>query len=286
MEYASILISWGFNAFIVDVVLNNFIENDVLSYLASLLVVGLFAGLFLTPPGTLLLRIQNGLREPSRMEHQRVDPIFDTVYKRAKRKSPHLPNDICWFTVENDQPNAIAVGRHTVAITTGLLAVCTDSEIAAALGHEFGHIAHLDVVRSILTVEGNFIFIIFKTCVTLGLRLLFTVVGYLMSAMDGSDMFYEIFSLVGKAGSWITNLYLTFIYHAILLLSSEASKKQEYSADMYSAELGFCRPLIHFLSRLPTPSVGSELTLLQMLYGTHPDTGSRIERLKAFDESN
>lgn len=179
MEYFSVLISWGLNAFVLHIVLVNFIDNTMHSYVISFLIIAFSASFFLTYPGTILLRAQNMLLVPPRAEWDRVDPIFYAVYEMAMEKDPSLPDDTDWFIVEGNQPYATAIGRHSIAVTIGLLEQCDDDEIAAVFAHEFGHIAHGDAICSVLMAEGNFVFIISKACFTLLLRLALGSPGYL-----------------------------------------------------------------------------------------------------------
>lgn len=59
-----------------------------------------------------------------------------------------LPRPRIWI-VPDDDPNAFATGRDEqgahVAVTQGLLAVCTRDELQAVVAHEMGHIKNLDV---------------------------------------------------------------------------------------------------------------------------------------------
>ncbi|HJU90110.1 MAG TPA: M48 family metallopeptidase [Gemmatimonadaceae bacterium] len=59
-----------------------------------------------------------------------------------------LPKPRIWI-VPDDDPNAFATGREQsgshVAVTQGLLAVCSRDELQAVVAHEMGHIKNLDV---------------------------------------------------------------------------------------------------------------------------------------------
>ncbi|MGH7530595.1 MAG: M48 family metalloprotease, partial [Gemmatimonadales bacterium] len=59
-----------------------------------------------------------------------------------------LPRPRIWI-VPDDDPNAFATGHKPedahVAVTNGLLAVCTRDELQGVIGHELGHIKNLDV---------------------------------------------------------------------------------------------------------------------------------------------
>ena len=286
MEYFSVLVSWGLNTYILNIVLANFIDNTLHSYVVSFLIIAFSASFFLTYPGTILLRAQNTLLVPPREEWDRVDAIFYAVYEMAMENDSSLPTDADWFIVNGDQPNAVAVGRHSIAVTTGLLERCDDGEIAALFAREFGHIAHGDAICSVLMAEGNFVVILSKACLTLALRLILGSPGYLFPSTKWRNFFFNIASLIGRFSAWITSLYLTLIYSLAAIPSYAAYRKREYAADQYSAELGFYDPLVSFLSKYPAPKTGIKRSLLQMFYGTHPSNESRIEHLKLFAAVN
>jgi heat shock protein HtpX len=59
-----------------------------------------------------------------------------------------LPRPRVWL-VPDDDPNAFATGHEPkdshVAVTRGLLALCSRDELQAVIGHELGHVKNLDV---------------------------------------------------------------------------------------------------------------------------------------------
>ncbi|MBI1886276.1 MAG: zinc metalloprotease HtpX [Chloroflexi bacterium] len=61
----------------------------------------------------------------------------------------HLPKPRVAM-INNDQPNAFATGRDAhhavVAVTTGIMSILDQRELAAVLGHELGHIRNRDVL--------------------------------------------------------------------------------------------------------------------------------------------
>lgn len=282
----SVIFSFAINAVIIDVVLENFIENPILSFAASFLFVTVFTSMYLTPVGTIIMRFQLKMRGPTQSEYERIKPIFDAVYQRAKEKNPGLPNDIRWFMEDDSAPNAFAVGRHTIGFTTGLLSVCTDNEIAAVLGHEFGHIAHWDVVRSVLLVESNFIFVIFQRICVLLVKLICFGVGLIFSMMDNNTSALTISEYAGRFFAWLTNWYISIIYYICIIPSYAASRRQEFAADKFSAQLGLYSGLISFFTRYKSQPNGFIMTIKKMLYGTHPSNEKRVERLNEFVEKN
>lgn len=65
-------------------------------------------------------------------------------------RHPEVPKiDFSLVIIENKNPNAFAIPGGTIAVTTGLLKVVGENEVALAfvLGHELGHFAQRDHLR-------------------------------------------------------------------------------------------------------------------------------------------
>ncbi len=97
----------------------------------------------LSPIGEWILRLQTGCKDLTISDRERLEPLFNEVYQKAKAVNPELPDDIKMFISEDEHPNAFATGRKTVCVTRGLLSY-TDEQIKGVLVHEFGHLAHKD----------------------------------------------------------------------------------------------------------------------------------------------
>jgi Zn-dependent protease with chaperone function len=63
------------------------------------------------------------------------------------------------FLMDNPQPNAFATGRNpqhaAVAVTTGLLQMLSEDEIAGVIAHELAHIKNRDTLTMTITNEGS-----------------------------------------------------------------------------------------------------------------------------------
>lgn len=282
LNFVSVLIALGINAVIVDIFVGNFIANTVLSFIVSFMITLACISLFFTPMGTWVMRMQTRLQQPTELERHRIDPIFADVYEKAKLKSPKLPKDIQWFILGDDDLNAFAVGLHTIGIHTGLLQHCSDSEIAAVLAHEFGHIAHRDTISAVITAECNFVVMTLKCFILLFTKIAVIAISFLWSLVSESKIPSILGGYIASFACWFINMYISVAYHICIAPSYASKRQQEYAADKYAAELGIYRPLITFLSRFPTPSLNLKLTLAQMLYGTHPKNEDRIAKLQEF----
>ena len=143
--------------------------------LNALVIVGLFAGggpepllavlvlyvvsviVAFTPFGEWVLCLMVGAREMKRLDmRNRMVPLLNEVYHRAKRKTPGLTNSIDLKVMYTPEPNAYAIGRRTVCVTEGLFGL-PDEEVKGILAHELGHLACRHTEIQLLIGGGNFI---------------------------------------------------------------------------------------------------------------------------------
>jgi len=223
-----------------------------------------------------------------------------------------VPRPRIWV-VPDDDPNAFATGHDPkdahIAVTQGLLAICSRDELQAVIGHELGHVKNLDV-RLMTTLAA--------------------LVGAVLLMRDGMGRMLRGGARVGSfggggggggrgggggggkkggAGPLIAILLAVWIVSWLIaplvtqLLALAVSRKREYLADAMSAQ--FTRNPLALASALekiehaaaPTKSIhrgtahlciadplGRRLTSregwLADRLATHPPMGMRISRLK------
>jgi heat shock protein HtpX len=206
------------------------------------------------------------------------------------------------WVIDDPDPNAFATGHDegdsNIAVTQGLLAICSRDELQAVIGHEMGHIKNLDVRL---------------------MTLLAALVGAITLIADGAGrvMFYggggrgrgRDSDSKGGSNPLVILLFVIWIISWILapfitrMLAMGVSRKREYLADAMSAQ--FTRNPLALASALakiegavePTRSIkggaahlciadplgrslnGSEGKMAE-LFGTHPPMPTRIARLK------
>jgi heat shock protein HtpX len=213
-----------------------------------------------------------------------------------------LPRPRIWI-VPDDDPNAFATGHDPrdahVAVTRGLLRICTRDELQAVIGHELGHVKNLDV-RLMTTLAA--------------------LVGAILLVRDGVGRMMRVGSFSGRGGGssrsksknagpvlaillvlWIISWLVAPLVSQLLTLA--VSRRREYLADDMSAQ--FTRNPLALASALekieaaeaPTASIkrgaahlcivdplGRRLTnsegWLADRLATHPPIGMRISRLK------
>lgn len=284
-RHIGMYLNFAVNIYVTTALLGIFIENDWIAFGITILLMVSCICVTFSPFGTWLLRMQCNLQEPNEFERSRIDPIFQRVYQKALSKTSGLPQDILWYIHNDDSINAFAVGLHTIGINVGMLNYCDDDEIAAVLAHEFAHIAHRDALATSLSVQSNYLALLGKTVAILSIKVLGAGLALIFVAVSEDDIMGLICNLMTKLTCWIFDIYISVIFTICLAISYASCRQQEYGADQYAAELGFKEQLIHVFRRLPTTSASTfTANIAHMLYGTHPKTEDRIQRLETYSE--
>jgi heat shock protein HtpX len=210
--------------------------------------------------------------------YARLAPIVGTLAQRMGIPMPKL-----WVTPDLS-PNAFATGRNprhaSVAVTSGILQLMKDDELAAVLAHELGHVKNRDILISSIAAT------------------LASAITYLarMAMWFGSGR-----RETGRRDrSPVGGLLMIFLAPmAAGLIRMAISRTREFSADATSARtVGTAQPMISALEKLD--SVGRQIplqtspsmshmyimqpfsgTALLKLFSTHPSTEKRIAALRA-----
>jgi heat shock protein HtpX len=210
--------------------------------------------------------------------YRRLQPIVGTLAQRMEIPMPKL-----WVTPDLS-PNAFATGRNSthasVAVTSGILQLMKDDELAAVLAHELGHVKNRDIlISSIAATIASAITYLARMAMWFG------------GGRNESGRRHR---------SPIGGLLMIFLAPlAAGLIRMAISRTREFSADATSARtLGTAEPMIRALERLD--SVGKQIpleaspsmshmyiiqpfsgTTLLRLFSTHPSTEKRIAALRA-----
>ena len=228
-----------------------------LAYILSLAVV-------FSPIGELLLRISNKARKIKRPDYlQRLMPIFDACYEKAKQKTPLINQNIKLYMVKSPYINAFALGRRTIIVTSAALEL-NDDILAGIIAHEFGHIANKDTDFLVLAMMGN-----------LFLFPLFFILNFMASFAAGLAGYPN--KLIGKIIFWLLTLPQRAWTGIGALLILASGRKDEFNADSYSASLGYKEGLLSFLKDISSKE--SDPGIFGMLNSTHPASDDRITKL-------
>lgn len=210
--------------------------------------------------------------------YARLEPIVRSLAQRMGIPMPKL-----WVTPDLS-PNAFATGRNpahaSVAVTSGILQLLKDDELAAVLAHELGHVKNRDILISSIAAT------------------LASAITYLaqMAMWFGAGRR----DTGRRERSPIAGLLMIFLAPmAAGLIRMAISRTREFSADATSAHvLGAAQPMISALEKLD--SVGKQIPLeaspsmshmyivkpfsgtsFLKLFSTHPSTEARIASLRA-----
>jgi heat shock protein HtpX len=210
--------------------------------------------------------------------------IVRELTQRAGMPMPKL------YVTPDQQPNAFATGRNpnhaAVAVTRGILEICTWDELRGVLAHEISHVGNRDILIGSVAAA-------LAMAITFAARI--AAWGSLFAGggdREGPNIF-EMLALVILAPM------------AAMLLQMALSRSREYEADRSGARLiGDGEPLARALSKLEVaakqipmavrpetasmyiinpltnPRVAKQVSF-KNLFMTHPPTEDRIARLKS-----
>lgn len=209
--------------------------------------------------------------------------IVRELSERAGMPMPRL------YVTPDQQPNAFATGRNpnhaAVAVTRGILEICTWDELRGVLAHEISHVGNRDILISSVAAA-------IAMAITFAAR---------MAAWGG--LFFGGGSSRDE-GENIFGLLAAFILAplAAALIQMALSRSREYEADRSGARLiGDGEPLARALAKLeagsrqvPMPGVRPEMAPLYIVsplagvrvtakkwFSDHPPTADRIARLRS-----
>jgi heat shock protein HtpX len=249
------------------------------------LVIGLVIGLAFTGGSywfsdTIAVRAARGI--PA--DEAQMPEYFAIVRDLCRRADMPMPK---LYVTPAQQPNAFATGRNpehaSVAVTAGILQVCSWDELRGVLAHELSHVRNRDIL--IASVAATI-----AMAITLLARLAFF-----------ADLFAGGQRREGDDGVFATLALVVLAPLAAALLQLALSRSREYQADASGARLiGDGEPLARALEKLdraarqiPMPQTRPEMAALFIVnpltgrnvsfsrfFSDHPPTAERVARLR------
>ena len=220
-----------------------------------------------------------GAREVRESEAPELYGIVRRLVQKSQMPMPRV------YLIDQDQPNAFATGRNpdhaAVAVTTGIMRILSNEELAGVIGHELSHISHRDILIGTIaaTIAG--------------------AISYIAQMAQWAAMFGNRGDNE-EGGNPIAALVMMIVGPiAALIVQMAISRSREYDADEGGARLaGNPRYLSNALRKLHNASqkipmdanpatshmfIVNPLTGggLLRLFSTHPPIEERIERLEA-----
>jgi len=223
-----------------------------------------------------------GAQEVSELEAPALHSLVTELAIYAGLPTPRV------YIIDNPSPNAFATGRDpghaAVAVTTGILRLLNQQELAGVLAHELAHIKNRDTLIS--TVVAVLAGAITTLADMAQWSLLFGGFGHHDDDEEGS---------LNPLAAIILMIVAPI---AAMLIQFAISRQREFAADALGAQIvGDARPLINALRKLEMgvelrPMLGANPALaplyivhpfnaggLMSLFSTHPPVAERIARL-------
>ena len=245
-----------------------------------------------------MIQHTTGARPLERRENPRIYNIVENLCMTCGMDMPKIN------IVNDPQLNAFASGinknTYTVTLTTGIIDLLDDEELAGVIGHELTHIRNKDTKVLIISIVFVGILSTLLTLLTRGVFRIFLYSGGSRRSNDKKD---------GGGVAIIVIIVAAIICSAIayfltLLTRFAISRKREFMADAGGAELcGNPRALASVLRKIsrdpglqdvsredvaqlfiihPKKMAQGFLDSLNNMFSTHPDTAERIRILEQF----
>ncbi len=247
---------------------------------------------------TAMIRAATGARPLTRKENPRIYNIVENLCMTCNMDMPKIN------VIDDPQLNAFASGidksSYTVTLTTGIINLLNDDELAGVIGHELTHIRNHDT-RLLIT---SIIFVgIVSTIMSMVIQTMYNMMwfggGRRSNDEDekNSGLSVIVVLLIGAVCCAIAYFFTLITRFAI-------SRKREYMADAGGAELcGNPLALASALRKISNdPGLGEIkrddiaqlfiihpqhfapgiMNFFNSLFSTHPDTQKRIEILEQF----
>ncbi|MCB9995156.1 MAG: M48 family metalloprotease [Rhodospirillales bacterium] len=222
------------------------------------------------------------IRRMSLREEQKVMPALERVRQLYRQ---HHGQDIDIDVTVMDLPhiNGIALGRKTVALSTGLLKIADDDEMAAIIAHEAGHLHNRDGFFNLALLTASLPAILLNHLFRL---LIFFGPKPKLMPSGGQDFGWA-------AGVVILFMFLMFFAHTIvcwvlsfpvlwLMRSVEKFTEWpiEYRADRFAHELGLGPAMIKLFERIEDEDIRGDTGFLRKYLYSHPPTALRIDEIE------
>ena len=244
-----------------------------------------------------MIQQATGAHPVSRKENPRLYNIVENLCMTCNMDMPKIN------VVDDPQLNAFASGinpkSYTVTVTTGLMNLLDDDELAGVLGHELTHIRNHDtklLVTSIVFVG------IVSTMMSLAVQMMYQSLWHSGGRRRGNNKEGGGLSIVLILLIGVVCCAIAYIF--TLLTRFAISRKREYMADAGGAELcGNPLALASALRKIsgnpgldnvkradvaqlfiiqPDEMKQGLLSFMNSLFSTHPDTEKRIAILEQF----
>ena len=230
--------------------------------------------LVLSELGEGIMRYLNGARRiETEQEIEYLKPLVSEIYYKYEKELDLNYIDIC--IVDKADPNAFALGRHTVAVTKGAIATFTEDELKGIIAHELSHLGNRDTLALMLMFVGSGFFSVFMILINWFIRLL-------EISADTKDFKKDKTGFV-IISSWLKRLFgLIFSAFGLIMIICQSfeSRRNEFRADECSLYMGYGENLKDALYKLQSMNINDIQNPLEKMTASHHRTSLRIRELE------
>lgn len=237
------------------------------AFALSVMIVGGVMLLGDTPLGEWLLRRREKCVQTQFADFQHLQALFVEVCQRAGAD----PGRYRLYLSLKKEKNALAAGKKTVVVTSGLMKLRDDRQIQGVLAHELGHhlLGHAVWLR----------FTYFSNLVGRSATETYVLAGKLTAWLSR----VPLLGLLVVPLKWLLIFWLKLL-NGFLLVPFTIGKlfgyrRNEYAADHFAAQLGYGEGLRDFLLYEVLPQE-EQPGFFRRLFHTHPQSEKRILRLE------
>lgn len=240
---------------------------------------GIYLVLFLltiSPVGETILRVFCGGRRIQRVDWQnKMNIVATDVVAIAQNQDATLPKNINFYYINDPMPSTLAIGRHTICITSGLLDMSI-SNIKGCVAHELGHISSYDSSITQVANVGNFFVFL--------LGLLFQSF-YMFNNWTSRFTRRGMRSLMRNVLSFLPVAAITAIIGLTRFILNIGNRAKEYQADLYAVRLGYGNELRNALLAIDFDSQSGRRSFWRMLTTEHPSVHDRVGRIDIYNHN-
>ena len=283
----------------------NFIKVFSVTLIISLVLYVISMLVILSPIGEFIVRKKYKCKKVERADHINfIETQYREVLEKAKAFDANLSSNINLYVTESQETMVYALGRNTLAVTSGLFDFPA-KKIRALMAREFGHISQKDTDFLLLVTSGNFTvnmciwllrIVLYIALIPLfGVAAFCFVFGQLFGlfAHAGGDAGWsmickiiqgitkpipwlakKLFNLVGWIGKTLTNLWNKIGVSMVLKTRQEF----EYTADEFAFNCGYGDILCDIIlnDNLADQSEGIFMDIVK----AYPSSDSRLAKLQ------
>ena len=242
------------------------------------------AAVFTGPGERIAVRVGCGFRRPSAQQAAVLEPLWAQAlaYAQLRRDQVDL------YVQRAKDPNALAAGGRSVAVTTGVVAEFQArrlgvAHLVAILAHEIGHVETRATKFALVTMWLSAPWrVLSRVVIVLAVSFAHRQPRRMLALVVVAGVVVAIVQAVQQQ-RWTVAVVLTGVAAAAVicpLADAVVSRRSEYAADRYAAQLGL-GPHLALALEILNGGRGRRARWSTRIVSRHPDLASRIDRLTA-----